>query len=291
MWRTRESRWMRNVRAFTLVELLVVIGIISVLIAILLPALAKARFQANLIACGCNLRQFGQALQLYQNDYNGVVPMGFYFGSRTQCSVVFGQNSWLFLGVLFTSGIAKDARPYYCPLETNPSYSYNTPNNPWPVVPPYWSSINLGFGMRPLTNNYPLSNAPDRYTSGGTSGYAILGTSGSPLWSVKTISWDATYWPYKEWWPKVNQLTYNTAVAADITSRTTGTSSPDTGHLRKGINVLYLDGSVEFVPYKVYQANYVVFDATASVASQLARNGKDIPAISGIWYDLDQYHK
>lgn len=78
---------------FTLVELLVVIGIIALLISILLPSLNRAREAARTAACLSNLRQMGLAAQMYANDYKGYLTPSRGYGALPEynCS---GPQNW-----------------------------------------------------------------------------------------------------------------------------------------------------------------------------------------------------
>lgn len=91
----------RPARGFTLVELLVVIGIIALLISILLPALNKAREQAKQAQCLSNLRQIGAASAMFANEHRQHIPLG---------------------GVQYGTGIDGSPNGFHDPGERNYSY-------------------------------------------------------------------------------------------------------------------------------------------------------------------------
>ena len=95
---------MKRTKAFTLVELLVVIGIIALLISILLPSLNRVRQQANSLKCLSNLRQFGTLIQMYAQSNKGSLPIGSWDGSvpvgsttTTKAEKDKHQTDWTFL--------------------------------------------------------------------------------------------------------------------------------------------------------------------------------------------------
>jgi prepilin-type N-terminal cleavage/methylation domain-containing protein/prepilin-type processing-associated H-X9-DG protein len=115
-------------KGFTLVELLVVIGIIAILIAILMPALNKAREQARTTQCLSNLRQMSIAFQMYCNNNKG---RGVGYGTAVRGDAPGGlpdNEFWM-----------QQLRPYngdisvigLCPEATEPSYGWGNVNHAW----------------------------------------------------------------------------------------------------------------------------------------------------------------
>jgi prepilin-type N-terminal cleavage/methylation domain-containing protein/prepilin-type processing-associated H-X9-DG protein len=101
-------------RGFTLVELLVVIGIIAVLIGVLLPALNKARQSSMTLKCAANLRSIGQGLALYVAENRGVYPAAYIYegmkidgDTQTPDSAINGYVHWS--SYLYKRGKGTDA--------------------------------------------------------------------------------------------------------------------------------------------------------------------------------------
>ena len=125
-------------RAFTLVELLVVIGIIALLIAILVPALGTARESARRTQCLSNVRQVYLSFYFYSQANHDRVPIGYRGGNRQWDSMVFSATAHRFVlyGLLYQAGFMKDPRTFFCPSEVDPQSLLGTPINVWPPGDP-----------------------------------------------------------------------------------------------------------------------------------------------------------
>ncbi len=112
----------KNTSAFTLVELLVVISIVALLIALLLPALRKAKDAANLVACKSNQRQIGLYMHMYAGDHN---DYPYYFAGTS--SLFQGYTMTAITG--FGSILKYNNQPLdtqnevmFCPSQSGPDY-------------------------------------------------------------------------------------------------------------------------------------------------------------------------
>ncbi len=158
---------------FTLVELLVVIGIIALLIGILLPTLGRARESARKVVCLSNLRQGHTTLIGYANDHRYQVPLGYtngwkqfnYVVSRNRegfpaASPATGKAGPRWLGQLWVAGFVPSPEAWYCPEERDEQIRFNTASNRWPPGDPSSFRTRFGYGTRPLID-WPEPAGPD----------------------------------------------------------------------------------------------------------------------------------
>ena len=111
------SRMTNNRRGFTLVELLVVIGIIAILVGLLLPALNKARRQAMLAQCQSNMRQIALGMLQYTNDNQNHIMIG-WIDSGKKFGATLYPDGWGWAGELMYQGYVRSENYYVNPNST-----------------------------------------------------------------------------------------------------------------------------------------------------------------------------
>lgn len=269
---------------FTLVELLVVIGIIAVLIAVLLPALNKARRSAMDIKCLSNLKQLHLMLVFYANDNRDQVPLGFVGGQKQANYLGYRSTpagaTWYkatMLGYLNEARLVKVPQAFYCPRQRLEAVQFNTDGNPWRNVgddpaDPRIAGKNTAFGY---------ACRPVRAWTTSTGAAGTIGFDLPREWDDVT---NTIVSPTKNTFPKLSKFK-SKAILADYTSFPQQLLR---GH-EKGVNVVYGDGSGKYVPIGQFQQNLNQLTNTFNVSLNPLVLKETPTGDSGIWADFDRY--
>ncbi len=171
-----QNRW-----GFTLIELLVVIAIIAILAAILFPVFNRARDKAQQAACVSNLKQIGQSLGLYIDDYDENFPYQPYYTAR--CAFWFADMHWRGFVSNLLVPYTKNFEVWVC--EKGPKrYGSNAANYNCSIPPQYL--VNIAF-------NYVILDAPNAVLTPGFS--ARLASIQEP--AKLAVWWDNSFiWIY-----------------------------------------------------------------------------------------------
>jgi prepilin-type N-terminal cleavage/methylation domain-containing protein len=146
-------------RAFTLVELLVVISIIALLVSILLPALARAREQAQQVVCSANLHSIGLIHEMWSQDNEGLFP-----------THINSSNGYILLHVAFKNYTNNIDQTWHCPtdkriLPKTDWFGADVPDGGKPVTPSYYYNQLLTHGPSLGSDSKPIKVANIRTPS------------------------------------------------------------------------------------------------------------------------------
>lgn len=250
-------------------ELLVVIGIIALLISMLLPALQKARFSGNVVACASNQRQIYTAMVMYANDNRGFLPGTRIWNNNANGGDIYaswgGDYPWEAPGTgtstpwpARTFGIGQLLEGKYLPpsrvitctdFQTSNTSSFLVDGGfdlDWRV-----DNIFNGTGAF-IQGSYALNTVPYYSTHPSNRARGKIGKPGR----------DGGYWLAG------NQVPNITAYIMCTSGIGSGSGlKPSTAHERKGVNVTYIDGHVVYQPISATTwANLMWYDTFVNTA-------------------------
>jgi prepilin-type N-terminal cleavage/methylation domain-containing protein len=237
---TVQSQRSQLTRGFTLIEMLVVVSIIVLLIAMLLPALGRARDAAKQTVCASNLEQLGTGMMTYGGENMGKIPIGYIDNARgSNYHMIWAHNApkrYMMLGALYESGHVTSGQSFYCPSQKHVGWQYDAPSNQW--------------------------NRP--YLSGSTKKPTRSGYSTRPAHNTRDWKWGSHPSPT----PPVNMPRIQSLDGITIVTDITSLKAAHNASHAAGLNALHANGSVNWVDHDVY-GNYLENTLYAGLYQQL----------------------
>jgi prepilin-type N-terminal cleavage/methylation domain-containing protein/prepilin-type processing-associated H-X9-DG protein len=199
-------------RAFTLVELLVVIGIIAVLMGLLLPSLSRARESAKRLKCLSNLRSLAQATIMYADSSKGWLP------NMNPTNTVNDDAATKEVLVALNREFIKAPAVFHCPSDEDPeplaidTADYNGPTSArvsYDFYSVWWEPENGPKLVRvkdaPLVWDLDGGRPLIRYQNHGRKGGNVAYSDGHADWQWRE-EWDSNNWPHpaKKYYPRGN---------------------------------------------------------------------------------------